>query len=95
MEYGGANTGLLRRLGQTKPGITQGKQTILLFDVNRILPRTYIHRHKCHQNPLKLPQGPIKIRLLLEKLDPMIVGSSGDGYDIFAEITHIVCDNFF
>ena len=35
MGYGEANTGLLKRHGQTKSGVIRGMQTILLFDVHR------------------------------------------------------------
>ena len=95
MGYGEANTGLLKRLGQTKPGVTRGMQTVMLFDVHRIRPRAYLHRHQRHPNPSKLPQGPNEIRLLLEKLDSMIIGSASPGYKIFREKPHITCDNFF
>ena len=57
MGYGESNTGLLKRLGQTKPGITRGMQTVMVFDVHRIRPRAYLHRHKLHLNPMKLPSG--------------------------------------
>ena len=43
MGYGEANTGLLKRLDQTEPGVTRGMQTIFLFDVHRIRPRAYLH----------------------------------------------------
>jgi hypothetical protein len=58
MGYREANTGLLKTLGQAKPGSNRGMQTVILFDVNRIRPRAYIHRHKCHMNQLNLPQDP-------------------------------------
>ena len=50
MGYGEANTGLLKRFGQTKSGVTKGIQTILLFDIHRTQPQVYLHRHQCHPN---------------------------------------------
>ena len=95
MGYGEANTGLLKRLGQTKPGVTRGMQTILLFDVHRTRPRVYLHRHQCHPNEMKLPSGPNEVKLLIEKLDSMLVGSDGVSFKIFLEKLYITCNNCF
>ena len=78
MGYGESNTGLLKRLGQTKPGITRGMQTVMLFDVGRNRPRAYLHRHKLHPNPLKMASGPNECKILLEKISGMVEGSPGN-----------------
>ena len=95
MGYGEPNTGLLKRLGQTKPGITRGMQTVMLFDAHRNYPRAYLHRHKLHPNPLKLPSGPNECRLLLEQIDKMVVGANSNQKKIFREKPHSTWDNYF
>ena len=93
--YGEANTGLLKRLGQMKPGITRGMQTVMIFDVGRIRPRAYLHRHKSHPNPNRLPTGCNEVLLLIEKLKKLCVGSDSSGPKIFREKPHCTWDNFF
>ena len=95
MGYGEANTGLLKRLGQTKPGITRGMQTVMIFDVNRIRPRAYLHRHKCHPNPNKFPTGCNELFLLMQKINKLCVGSVGNGPKIFRVKPHSTWDNYF
>jgi hypothetical protein len=96
MGYGESNTGLLKRLGQTKPSITKGMQTVMLFDVNRIRSRAYLHRHKCRPNPLKLPSGCDEVILLMEKIKKLcILGSTSSGLKIFREKPHSTWDNYF
>ena len=95
MGYGESNTGLLKRLGQTKPGITRGMQTVMLFDVNRIRPRAYLHRHKCHPNALKLPSGCNEVFLLMEKIKKLSIRSTCSGPKIFREKPHTTWDNYF
>ena len=95
MGYGEANTGLLRRLGQMKPGITRGMQTVMIFDVGRIRPRAYVHRHKCHRNPNNLPQGCNELMMCLKKLKKMVIGNEGNCKKIFKEMPHSTWDNFF
>ena len=95
MGYGEANTGLLRRLGQMKPGVTRGMQTVMVFDVGRIRPRAYVHRHKCHPNPNHLPQGCNELMMCLNKLNKMVIGNDGNNKKIFKQKPHITWDNFF
>ena len=95
MGYGEPNTGLLKRLGQTKPGATRGMQTVMLFDAHRKYPGAYFHRHKLHRNPLKLPSGPNKYKILLEKIGNMVEGSQSKEKKIFSQKPHSTCDNYF
>ena len=95
MGHGEANTGLLKRLGQAKPSITRGMQTVILFDVNRIRPRAYIHRHKCHMNQLNLPQGPNECMLLMHQINRLVEGQPGNCKKIFRSKPHSTWDNFF
>ena len=97
MGYGESDTGLLKRLGQQKPGVTRGMQTVMLFDVNRIRPRAYLHRHRHHPNQLKMSQGQNEAKILLESLMPMIEGFDGrNGIDkIFSVPPHSTWDNYF
>lgn len=95
MGYGESNTGLLKRLGQTRPGITRGIQTVMLFDVGRNRPRAYVHRHKLQQNPLKMASGPNECRMLLEQIAQMVEGAPGNKKKIFREKPHTTWDNYF
>ena len=94
MGYGEPNTGLLKRLGQTKPGATRGMQTVMLFDAHRNYPTAYLHRHKLHPNPLKLPSGPNECKLF-EKIGNMIEGSQSKEKKIFSQTPHSTWDNYF
>ena len=90
-----SNTGLLKKLGQTKPGITRGMQTVMLFDVGRNRPRAYLHCHKLHHNPLKMASGPNECRIFLEKISGMVESAPGNKKKIFREKPHTVWDNYF
>ena len=64
--FGEAGSGVLGQI-LGKPGITKGGQTVICSDVDRIRPRAYVHRHKCHD--YQFPQkGPSEIYMIIEDL---------------------------
>ena len=79
-----------------KPGVSKGGQTVLVCDSHRVRPRAYYHRHKLHKAPDGWTvQGMVEARRLLEKLQPMVVGESGQMKKIFRKKPHVTMDNFF
>ena len=60
--YSETGSGLCKRMGQMKPGITRVIQTVMLFDINIIRPRAYLHRHKHHTNKSSWSSGHNELR---------------------------------
>jgi hypothetical protein len=87
--WGEAGSGLLGLI-MNKPGITRGGQIVVVSDVDRIRPRAYVHRHKL-QPKLFTIQGQNEVRLICERLEPLINGPK----PIFREMPHMTWDNFF
>ena len=85
-----------------KPGITKGGQIVMVSDAFRSRPRAYIHRHKLHNGTYEgwTQQGPLEVRLLMERIIPLsegspTVGDHGRLQHIFSERPHCTWDNFF
>ena len=94
--YGEKDTSLVARI-LNKPGVTRGGQIVIVCDVDRIRPRAYLHRHKCHVKDFKY-QGPNEVKHLLDRLDPLIIDMDNlnpPGRGIFRSKPHITFDNFF
>jgi hypothetical protein len=95
--YGEKDTSLVERI-MNKPGVTRGRgQIVLVCDVDRIRPRAYLHRHKCHVKDFKY-QGPNEVKHLLDRLDQLMINMenlNAPGHGIFRSKPHITFDNFF
>jgi hypothetical protein len=92
--YGEKDTALVKRI-LNKPGVTRGGQVVLVCDVDRIRPRAYLHRHKCHAKDFNL-EGPNEVKHLLDRLEPLCIENIlAPGRGIFKSKPHITFDNFF
>jgi hypothetical protein len=100
--YGEPGSGLVSRI-MGKPGITKGGQTVIISDVDRLRPRSYIHRHKKHQKPHGWnKQGPFEVKQILANVQVMVRGyGDGDGGEddkaqyLWDELPHFTWDNYF
>lgn len=96
MGYGEPFSGLVCRI-MGKPGVTRGGQIVIVLDSDRLRPRAYIHRHKCHNNEWSL-QGPSEVKHIWLKLLPLTEGNENNPLlptPIFREKPHMTWDNFF
>jgi hypothetical protein len=94
-EKGCGLTGLV----QGKPGITKGGQIVMLWDVNWLRPRAYVHRHKKHEKHFNV-QGQNEVFLIWQKIDKLLVqqenqGNGSSRSEVFREKPHLTFDNFF
>jgi hypothetical protein len=100
--YGEPGSGLVSRI-MGKPGVTKGGQTVIISDVDRLRPRSYIHRHKKHERPRGWnKQGPFEVKEILADVQQMVRGYGvGDGGEddqahyLWDELPHFTWDNFF
>jgi len=93
--FGEAGSGLTGRI-MGKPGVTKGGQIVVVSDVGRIRPRAYIHRHKLHHKPPGwTAMGPLEVKLIMEKILPMVEGEAGTAQKLYTEKPHSTWDNYF
>ena len=76
--------------------MTKGGHTCIISDSHRVIPRAYMHRHKLHEKPEGwLSMGPIECNTMLDKMEPMIYGMSGEEKNLFSCYPHLTWDNYF
>ena len=101
MGYGPRDTDLLKR--QKGKMVTKGAQIVVVTDVDRIRPRAYIHRHKCHDFEWSA-KGPSEVKLLWDRLKPLVYDPTPDENQdplvfkpkaIFSQKPHFTFDNYF
>jgi hypothetical protein len=74
--WGEPGSGLVKRI-LNKPGVCKGGQIVLLYDQDCIQLRAYVHRHKLWGKPAGFTaEGPNEARMLIDKIDDMIIGES-------------------
>jgi len=74
--WGEPGSGLVKRI-LNKPGVCKGGQIVLLCDQDRIQPCEYVHQHKLWDKPAGFTaEGPNEARMLIDKIDDMIIGES-------------------
>lgn len=101
--HGEAGSDLVK-LALGKPGVTRGAQIVLPMDTDWLKPRAHVHHHKL-QNGAHSWQGPSEVRLICEKLEPMIAtGAEEESIDddkinkpqpICSEAPHMTWDDHF
>ena len=85
--------------------VTKGCQIVLTSDVDRVRVRSYVHRHKLHDNAWSW-DGPSEVRLLYESMKDLIYNPNAavdENQDpqayhprsIFSMKPHFTCDNHF
>eukprot|EP00957_Ditylum_brightwellii_P076689 5829329-Ditylum_brightwellii.AAC.1 len=93
--YGEQGSGFFGRVSD-KPGVSKGRQIILLSDVSRVRPRAYLHCHKLHKlSPGWTVMGQYEVRAVLEQLKPTIQGKAGDCKKVFTKHPCSIWDNYF
>ena len=96
--YGEKGSGLINS-NMNKPNVPSGGQIVIITDVERFRPRAYLHRHKFQEkmDEAGWPQGPNEVRLILNKLKPMIKNNSrmGGEKQIYRSEPHGTWDNYF
>ena len=74
---------------KNKPGCSRGGQVVLCCDSDRIRPRAYVHRYKCHLSFEEFTQGQNEVRMITEQLD--ILFEKG----LLKQKPTLTADNFF
>eukprot|EP00957_Ditylum_brightwellii_P085550 6507477-Ditylum_brightwellii.AAC.1 len=69
----------------------------MLTDIDHIHPPAYVHWHKCWVWPTGFTEGPNEVRMLMGKLDGIIIGESTNKKvkSIFKEKPSMSFDNCF
>jgi hypothetical protein len=96
--FGESGTGVVGQI-LGKPGISKGGQTVILSDVDRLRPRAYVHRHKCHNYAFN-QKGPSEVKIIYEQLKLLMKPVETDvvGWrhpTILHQKPHMTWDNFF
>jgi hypothetical protein len=64
---GEAGTGIVSQI-LGKSGISKGGQTVIISDVDRLCPRGYVHRHKCHDYAYS-QKAPSEVKMIYQQLE--------------------------
>ena len=71
--YVEAGSGLVGNI-MVNPIVSKGGQIVLISDVNRMLPRLYMHWHKLHEKPTGwTAAGPLELRRVVEGFRKMVI----------------------
>ena len=56
-----------------KPKVKRGGQIVIIFNASRPLPRVYIHRHGCHEQPDDWKaKGPYEVKFMADEVMKLI-----------------------